>query len=453
MDNEKIYGEQTKRALENFGTGQLPRDFIKAYGEVKKATLQAIQEYEKKFSEDIFSCIISTCNLIISGNYDAQFPLPLKQGGAGTSINMNFNEAIVQIAASLYELQYQKKMELDPLQDINLYQSTNDTFPTALTIMAYRHLVEIEGEVIRLQELLITKENQYSEILMTGRTEMQSALPITLGQVFGAWAGAIARDRWRLNKLKERVRTIALGGTALGTCFFAPREYVFSVERKLREITSLPLSRSQNLPDEISNYDKITELASGYQLLAENLFKMTGDLLLYTSSMISELSHPSLQYGSSIMAAKTNPVILEYLRGLAIVVQGEVHKIHLFNQNGQLQLNVFAPFIVESLIEIYKSLKIGISSLIDKFFLKMQPKLENIEKNLANSLVLLNSLVPLFGYNKVKEIYENLPQKGFSSIDEFKAYIIEKTNIKEESLTEYLKPFYLTGFSQYKQIL
>ncbi|NUM35222.1 MAG: fumarate lyase [Candidatus Brocadiae bacterium] len=445
MENEVLYGQETQKALENFGKGKIPRDFIQAYGEVKKAALESIQECTKKFPEDVFLCIVDACNMVIRGEMDNQFPLSLRQGGAGTSINMNFNEVIAHLASKLYTIRHGNPVHLSPIEDINLYQSTNDTFPTALTIMAYRHLCDIEQEVIRLQEVLIQKENEYGEVLMIGRTEMQNALPITLGQVFGAWAGAIARDRWRINKLKERIRTIALGGTALGTCFFAPREYIFFAEKKLREITKLPLTRSQNLPDEISNQDKIAELASGYSLVAQNLFKISGDLLLYTSSMIGEIAHPSLQYGSSIMAAKTNPVVLEYVRGISIFVQGEAYKIQLYSQNGQLQLNAFLPFVVESLHEIHQSFKHSIPCFVGNFFQKMEVQYQNIEKNLASSLALLNCLIPKLGYNKIKSLYEGLNPKTPFSLEETKNFILENTELTKEDLEQYFLPFLLTN--------
>ena len=275
---------------------------------------------------------------------------------------------------------------------------------------------------------------------------MQDALPITLGKVFGSWAGAVERDRWRLNKLKERIRSIALGGTAVGTGFSAPAGYVHAAEKRLREITSLPLFRSQNLPDEISNQDKFAELAGGYALVAQNIFKMTGDLLLYTSSFIHEINQPELQYGSTIMPAKTNPVILEYARGIAMDVQGEAQKIAWYSQNGQLQLNAYTPFITESLINIKTGLVGSIRTLLNRFFSKITPDIGCIEKNLVNSHVLLNTLLPVLGYNKVKELYGVMESHNINSIKELIVMISNNTGLDEKKVEQYFQPLHATGF-------
>ncbi|HOJ63198.1 MAG TPA: lyase family protein [Spirochaetota bacterium] len=443
---QKIYyGEQTKNALDNFISSSLNFDFIKAFAEVKKATISAIQEYNGYFKQEIFDCIIEAINKIIYGELNSNFVLSLQQGGAGTSINMNFCEVIANFSKELYKEKYNEEVNIDPLEDINRYQSTNDLFPTAVTIVVYRHLIEIENLVIKLQEALVKKETEYSNILITGRTELQSALPITLGQVFGGWAGSIERDRWRLNKLKERIKTIALGGTALGTCFFAPQEYIFIAERKLREITGLPLCRSQNLVDEISNLDKYVELSNGYKTLANNLFKITGDLLLYTSSFINEIKHPHLQYGSTIMAAKVNPVILEFVRGLAIEIEGECYKIEQYAKIGQLQLNAFLPFVIDCFIKIYSYIKLAINSFINKFLNRMEINNEKIEKNLLNSNILLNSLIPELGYNEVKRLFILAQDLEIRTIEEFKEFVIKNSTLNREKIDKLIDPIVLTS--------
>jgi len=446
MSDKNYFGEQTVNALSNFGRGQLPFEFIECFAQVKKAAISAINEYENKFTPEIFNSIIKAIDEIIAGNFNDQFIIPLKQGGAGTSINFNFNEVIANLAVKYSRDDYNLDIALDPVEDINLYQSTNDTIPTALTIVVLRKLNILEKLVIELQETLIKKETEFSGVLMTGRTEMQDALPITLGQVFASWAGSIERDRWRINKLKERVRTIALGGTAMGTCFFAPKEYVFLAEKHLRHITNLPLTRSQNLTDEIANLDKYSEAANGISLVAENLFKITGDLLLYTSSFIGEIKHPILQYGSTIMAAKVNPVILEFVRGLSIDIQFEAKKISAYTQNGVLQLNPYIPFIIECFINAFSDLEKAIKALIEKFLNKMSVDNDKILSNLLSSKALLNSLVALVGYNKVKEIENILENKKPKDFDELKQIIIDKTLLGKDIVDDFFNPLKITGF-------
>ncbi|HOJ49944.1 MAG TPA: lyase family protein [Spirochaetota bacterium] len=437
----QYFGKETEKAIKNFGKGLLPPELIKAYGEVKLAVLSAVQEIEKKYTKEEWEALQKTCFEVIENNLDENFILPLLQGGAGTSINMNVNEVIANRANQILG-----KDRFHPIEDINVYQSTNDTFPTAVTITLYRKLLDTEKLVINLQETLIKKENQFSKILMTGRTEMQDALPITLGQVFASWAGMIERDRWRIHKLKERIRVIPLGGTAIGTGYPAPSIIVFASEKFLREITTLPLSRSQNLPDEVANQDKWSELASVIKIIAENLYKITGDLLLYTSSFIDEIKHPDLQYGSTIMAAKTNPVILEYVRGLSISIKNECLKISEFTSNGQLQLNPYLPFILESFLRVFDYIEKSIISFIDNFLNQIEINKEKIEENLVKSNILLNGLIGILGYQKVKEIYILVKEKKTTKIAEIKNIIKEKTDLTYDEIEFYLDPINISSF-------
>jgi len=445
--NDKIYYQnETKKAINNFGYELLPVEFITAYGEVKKAAIMAIQENDNRFSSSEYSSIIQAVDEIINGQLNDQFVVPLRQGGAGTSINMNFNEVIALRSGEILKEKYNIDKTIDSLEDINRYQSTNDTFPTAVTITVYRELILIEEKIVKLQEELISKEIEYDSIIITGRTEMQDALPIKLGQVFAGWAGMIERDRWRLNKLKDRIRNIALGGTAIGTCFFAPQKYIFLAEKFLKEITKLPLCRSQNLTDEIANADKYSELANGLKIVAENLFKISGDLLLYSSSFLKEIIHPNLQYGSTIMAAKTNPVILEFVRGLSIDIQHECNKVSSFSQNGQLQLNAYLPFILKSLINSFNLLNKTVDSLIEHFFCLMDINKYGIEKNLVNSYALINTLAPVFGYHKVKKLYKIIENSKISNIEQIKNIIKKEFDIDDISINKLFDISRLTSF-------
>lgn len=448
LPDKIYYQQQTKNAIANFGSQEQPYDFIRAFAEVKKSCIKAIQTSNTQFEQNKYQSILTAIDLIISGEYNDQFRVPFKQGSAGTSLNMNFNEVIASLAEKIYYNNNQQTVKIDPIEDINLYQSTNDVFPTAVTIMTYRHLLAVEQVIINLQEELITRENLYTDILITGRTEMQTALPILLGQVFGSWAGAIQRDRWRLNKLKERIRSIPLGGTAIGTCFFAPQKYIFLVEQEIRNITNLPLYRSQNLPDEIANLDKFSELAAAYNIIGQNLFKISSDLILYTSSLVQEIKHPHLQYGSTIMAAKSNPVILEQIKGLAIDIQGDCNKIAQYCQNGQLQLNPFLPFITECFINIQKSLITAVNSLINNFLNKLEIQQKNIEKNLINSYAFLNSLLPVIGYNKVKNIYKKLENKNLETLEQLTDFLKNEEDLDDNLIDYHLNPANVTTFTK-----
>ena len=435
MEREIFFGRETKKAIESFGIGQTPRPLIRAFGEVKKAVIISQQQCFNLYEKDLFNKLIKTLNQIIVGELDSQFPLPLKQGGAGTSLHMNINEVISHNTNG--EM-------LHPIDDLAKFQSTNDTFSTALIILVYRQLLEAEELVVSLQETLVKGEDIYSSVLMTGRTELQDALPITLGQVFASWAGPIERDRWRFHKLKERLRTIPLGGTAIGTSFSAPRQYIYKAEQMLRKITGIPLCRSQNLTDAISSHDTLAEVASGFKILASNIKKMCGDLLLYTSSLSGELIHREVQYGSTIMPYKSNPVLLEYTSGLSTEIKFECLKIEDYVSFGQLQLNAYLPFISEAFINVSSLVKKSISTLVDRFFPVMEVNEKKILLNLSSSPALINTLRSVIGYEKTKDLVEIIKKKSPENLDQLKKLIAENSKLTQDFLAQWFEISNLT---------
>jgi aspartate ammonia-lyase len=438
------YGKETEKAIKSFGYDQTPKELICAFGEVKKAAIQAQQDCFSLYSDNVYTCMIKVLDEIISGQHNEQFPLPLQQGGAGTSLHMNINEVIASLTN---ERLVNGESDIDALEDVARFQSTNDTLSTALTIVIYRFLEQTETKIVRLQEILVSKESEFDQILMTGRTELQDALPITLGQIFGSWTGSVERDRWRFFKLKERLRTVALGGTAMGTCFSAPRKYVFKAEKNLRQITGLPLCRSQNLIDEISNKDNLAEVASGFKLMSQNLRKMTNDLLLYTSSLCEELVIDELQYGSTIMPFKTNPVILEYVKGLCISIKHECQKIDDFTTEGQLQLNPFIPFITEAFISINDMMAKALDSLNNNFFPGLKANHSRINENLMKSPALVNTLRQVIGYDNVKILVPLIKKEKPQSFESLKKIIFNNTNLSLEFLDKWFDPSNLTSYS------
>jgi aspartate ammonia-lyase len=459
MEPKAYFGEETRKALANFGPGLTPPGLIAAYAKVKRAAVAAVQEVEGRFDPPLFACLIDALDEIAAGKHDDQFPLSIRQGGAGTSFNMNLNEVAAARARELYrERQGKEAPPLDPIEDVNRAQSTNDTFPTAVTVAAFELVVGLEERIIALQEALVAKELDYEEVLIAGRTELQDALPIRLGQVFGAWAGCIERDRWRFHKIKERLRTTALGGTAIGTCFAASPEYVYAAERELRRATGLPLSRSQNLPDEIANHDKLAEAADGIGLCAGNVKKICADLLLYTSSLSGELAHPEVQYGSTIMPAKANPVLLEYARGHAIAAEHEAAAVRAFAFEGQLQLNPYLPFLADELLAAGRSLETALTALARKFLPVLVLRRERIAERLVASNVLLNLLAPVLGYRRVKElaaqlraVAEETHADGASGLlESYIDLVAEKSGLSREEIAGRFDPLKATAPTTYQ---
>ena len=452
-EGKPYWGPETEKALRNFGSGTTPRCVIAAYARVKLAALSAVQETEERFSAEVFSGIEGALLEIASGALDSSFPLPLKQGGAGTSLNMNLNEVASARAEELCLERSGEAARVDPFEDMNRRQSTNDTFPTAVTVVAYEAAARAEALVARLQDALAARERELETLLVAGRTELQDALPIRFGQVFGAWVGAVERDRWRLSKLRERLRTVALGGTAVGTGFSATPEYMHAAEKALRRITRLPLSRSQNLPDEVAHADKYAELAGAASLCAGNIRKIASDLLLYGSSAFGELRHPELQYGSTIMPAKANPVLLEAAVGSAIDAEHEAAKVAAYAFEGRLQLNAWLPFLAAALVDCFASLERALESLI-RIIPLLEADEERIARNLRSSNLLLNLLVPSLGYNRVKELFRELAaargegpeargEAGAEKAGAAKAYIdlvSERSGLPREEVAEAFEP-------------
>jgi len=419
----KHYGIETEKALTILGSGQTPRALIRAYGEVKLAALRAQQECSNIYPLQIFETLQEVCLELINGIHDRQFPLPLTQGGAGTSLHMNLCEVLSSLCNDRCSLSFR----VHPLDHMALYQSTNDTFSTAVIVMTYRFLEDAEKQIVRLQEGLVERETLYQEWLMTGRTEMQDALPMTLGQLFGAWAGPVERDRWRLNKVRERLRQIPLGGTAIGTGFSAPRSYVFAAEKALRKITGLPLCRSQNLMDQVAHTDSLSEAARTMGQCAENLIKWTGDLLLYSSSFLGEIPQKEMQYGSTIMPDKSNPVLIELIRGLSLDISSSAALIGRFCSEGQMQLNAYLPFIADHMIRISEKLKKALTTASEHLLPALLPDRSLMEAHLINSPALLNTLREPLGYEAVKALLPNLKNAGLHNRQELILWLSKHT--------------------------
>ena len=444
-NTDPLWGEETAKALENFGRASggsslspIPRCLIRAYAEVKLAALEAIEETEGYFGHNTMDALRTASLEMIRGVHDDAFPLPLAQGGAGTSFHMNLNEVLASLTARSGDTR------LDPIEDLARHQSTNDTFASAAVLVAFRLAEDAEEGTVALQEDLVKKESAYDDLLMIGRTEMQDALPMRAGSLFGAWAGGIERDRWRLSKVTERVREVPLGGTALGTGFGAPRSYVHAAERHLRRITGLPVARSQNMMDGVGLKDTLAEVAGALRLASMNIAKMASDMLFYTSSPVGEFIHPSLQYGSSMMPLKSNPVLLERCRGLALSAMGEADKVHLFAGEGDLQLNAYLPFLLRSLIACAQESRTARDDF-QRFLAGVEPDKMRMERNLSRSPALLNALMPLVGYRNLKSLESALAAEAPETLAELAELTAKETGIDLPVVLEALKPSRLAG--------
>jgi aspartate ammonia-lyase len=428
IPSEAYWGIHTLRAMENFRFDLPPVNsvLIRALAMVKKACCITNRELGY-LSQEGAGGIESACDEIIGGAFSDQFPIPSLQGGAGTSTNMNINEVIANRALELLGKNRGEYSYCHPLEQVNLHQSTNDVYPTALKISAILGVRELSSAAACLQGAFQQKEKEYASIIKIGRTELQDAVPMTLGAQFASFADAVARDRWRTFKCEERLRVVNIGGTAVGTGLTAPRSYIFLVIEKLREICGCGLTRGENVIDQTANADVFVEVSGILSAHTANLVKIAGDLRMM--HVFHEIRLPAVQAGSSIMPGKVNPVICEAIISAGLKVSANNTVITDCAGRGSLQLNEFMPLIASTLLE---SINILVSS--DKILTDHVEKIEadsRIENNqVYQSTTLVTAFVPYIGYEKAQLIVSKFTESG--RID-FHEYLINELG---ESLVE-----------------
>lgn len=409
IPKDVLWGIHTARALENFTISQktIHPEFIKAFGEVKLACFQVNCSLGFFNQQAIIDAIEKACFEMARGILNKHIVVDALQGGAGTSTNMNVNEVIANRALQILQEAPGNYHLVSPLDDINLHQSTNDTFPTALKIAAIRLLRELEQNVLSLQEIFQKKEKEFSHIVKIGRTQLQDAVLTTLGREMSAYAEAFNRDRWRIYKCEERLRVVNLGGTAIGTGIGAPKQYIFRVVDQLREITNIGLARSENLIDGTQNADVFVEVSGILKACATNLFKISNDLRLLSSGPhagLGEINLPELQAGSSIMPGKINPVIPETVAQAALKVMGNDQVITQACGSGNLELNQFMPLIADLFLENLTLLSNASKIFTEKCVAGISANETICKKHVENSTATITALISIIGYTKASEI-------------------------------------------------
>jgi aspartate ammonia-lyase len=398
VPREAYWGIHSQRAINNFRiSGRFVNpSLIRALAQVKMACCLANAE-TGHLSHEKSRVIRQACLEISEGLLADQFPVDAMQGGAGTSTNMNLNEVIANRAIELLHGQKGDYGVIHPLEDVNLHQSTNDVYPTALKVAAIFLLRNLCKAVAGLQGACQEKEKEFAPIVKLGRTELQEAVPITLGAEFSAFAEAFARDRWRTFKCEERLRVVNLGGTAVGTGLAAPRSYIFLAIEKLREVTGLGLSRGENIPGETANADTFVEISAILKAHAVNLIKIANDLRLM--NFLGEIRLPQLQAGSSIMPGKVNPVLAEAAIQVGIKVISNDAVVTDAAARGTLQINEFLPLLAHALLESLDML-INIDRLLTSHVRGIGANKEKCEEYFNASPMIITALLPVIGYEK-----------------------------------------------------
>ena len=414
---DAYYGIHTQRAVGNFSLTGRPvyLILIESLAQVKLACLRANKELGC-LSDDVARLIEDAIDEIISGKFNDSFPVDAFQGGAGTSFNMNMNEVIANRALELMGNDKGTYNIIHPNDHVNLHQSTNDVFSTAVKVAVIKLCREASACIEKLQFAFQKKEKEFASIVTMGRTEMQEAVPMTMGMIFSGFSEAFARDRWRMFKSEERLRVVNLGGTAVGTGMCAPRSYIFLVVEKLREVTGFGLARAENAVDQTSNVDVFVEVSGMIKAFGVNLLKVCNDLRDLHSR--KELVLPKVQAGSSIMPGKVNPVILEAAIQVGMKIIANDSLVSMCSSSGSAQINEFLPLLADALIESFLLMKRACVMLAEHIS-GIGVDIDVCGKMLKMSDGILTAFVPVVGYAKATELFNEYSNSSFESVMDF----------------------------------
>ena len=434
-----MYGIHTARALDNFPLTRqsVHPELARAYGTVKLAcarTNRALGAWTEDPAKA--EAIERAWGELSEGLLLEHIVVDRRQGGAGTSTNMNVNEVLANRALELLGLPAGAYERVSPLDDLNRHQSTNDTYPTVLRLAAIRLLRGLEQRVVALQEAFQAAEKKFAHVVKVGRTQLQDAVLTTLGRTMSAYAEAINRDRWRLYKCEERLRVVNLGGTAIGSGLGAPRQYIFRVVDTLRELTGIGFARAENLLDATQNADVFAEVSGLLKAHAVSLLKLCGDLRLMASGPeagLGEIRLPARQAGSSIMPGKINPVIPEAVSQAAMLVMGHDVTISQACASGSLELNPFLPLVAGCLLESIDLLARG-DEMLRECVEDIEADEARCREHVASSTAAATALLPALGYDRASEaarlaketgnsLREVVVGQGLLAVDEFDALI------------------------------
>nr|WP_072536644.1 aspartate ammonia-lyase [Anaerococcus mediterraneensis] len=438
IKSDAYYGANSLRAYNNFRiTGKaMDTYFIRAIVEIKKAC--AIQNnIVGILSDRKKDTIVEACDEILEGKYLDDFIVDPIQGGAGTSFNMNANEVIANIAnlklgGSLGKYEY-----IHPNDHVNLGQSTNDVIPTAGKIAIIRYIKDLTVEVEGLIKALDKKAIEFDDYVKMGRTQLQDAVPITLGQEFKAYSLVVERGLRRFNQAIEELSTINLGGTAVGTGLNADDEFVENIDKLLREITGLDLRKADDLIDATQNLDGFLFASSVLKTFATSLSKVANDLRLLSSGPttgISDFTLPAKQAGSSIMPGKVNPVIPEVVNQVAFLVVGNDLTVTMAVEAGQMELNAFEPIIFYSLIQSITSLKGAVATLTVNCIEGITADKEKLRLKVENSVAIITPFAPHIGYDLASSVAKESMKTGKS----VRTLLLEKNIMTEEEIDKIL---------------
>ena len=446
VPSNAYYGINSLRSQINFPDSEekISPWFIKAYLHVKiaavttNAVLGLLPNEKSNLITRAIEDLIDETDRAIEGKslsvYEKVIVDPY-QGGAGTSLNLNINEVIANKALELAGRKFGDYDYIHPIDDVNLSQSTNDTYITALKIASINLLRKLTESFALLQRRLQEKEKEFGGIIKLGRTQLQDAVPVSLGQEFGAYAQAIARDRWRLYNAEERLRSVNLGGTAVGNSISAESKYVLSVNNELKRITGLPIAKAEDLIDTTQNLDVFVEVHGLVKAGACSVIKICNDLRLLSSGPqggIGEIILQPMQAGSSIMPGKVNPVIPESAIQICELVKGHDIVISNVASAGNLELNAFSPLLAHLFLKSMKLFSDSLTVLAEKCIVGIKANEKRCQENLVRSSAIAALLINEFGYDKIAELVKEATEKNEAFTE-----VIKKNNLlSQEKINE-----------------
>lgn len=450
VPEEAYYGVQSLRAKHNFcitGDGLHPA-FIRSLAEIKKAAARSNRE-AGVISLEVAEAIEKACNEVIEGGLQDEFIVDAIQGGAGTSANMNINEVIANRASEILGGKKGEYLLVHPNDHVNAGQSTNDVIPTAGKLTVLKLLPELHKSYESLHKALLQKAIAFDSVIKMGRTQLQDAVPVRLGQEFKAYASVVARDMKRLEKVAAEMRVINMGATAVGTCINATPIYLNTIAENLSRITGEHLEQAEDLMDATQNVDSFVMVSGTVKTAAVSLSKICNDLRLLSSGPktgIGEINLPAKQNGSSIMPGKINPVIPEVVSQVAFRIIGNDMAITMAAEAGQLELNAFEPVIFYNLFSNIETLKNAIDTLVENCIKGITANEAHCKALVEKSAGLATALCPYLGYEKSADLAKEALKTGKT----VRSLVLEKNLLDAATLEHVLSPYEMTEVSDAK---
>lgn len=460
IPKQALYGINSVRAVENFpNKSEFNLTWYKSIGLVKLAVYNTYKKYKKAvsnkypeklenikfFDDEIIEALINTATEVSEGKYFDSFIVPAMQGGAGTSINLNINEIIANASLQKLDKEIGDYKYIDPFENANIYQSTNDVIPSALKLAIITLLTDLEEKINNTRARTEQIETKYRDLLRIAYTQLQEAVPSSYGSLFANYSDALSRDWWRVSKCFERIKVVNLGGGAIGTSVAIPQYFTVELVRELQNITRQPITRAENLADVTSNLDSFVEVHAILKSHAVNLEKISSDLRLLSSD-ISRNKHikiPEKQTGSSIMPGKVNPVIPEYVISIAHQIYANDVLVSSLSAQGQLDLNAYVPTIGDTILNSLELLISANESLLNNLLADIS--ITSDSKQILYSTSITTALIPYIGYHKAAELAKYMKEYETDII----SANINFRYIDGEDIEEILRPENLlkAGFS------